>query len=178
MNLGQLKAQVYKLLDESRPKADLTDKIPVFADMAQKEVSIYAPIWKQAEYDQEDLLPKDCRRPDRVVDENGMPLAWRVIQGYREKTLTAQSYPCLLVYEAIPKDVTSDTQDDYELEISEKAALAVVLYVAAQCNSLEYDQRFFQSFYAQYQGKLANLAADTDSPGMSAVADDELPDWM
>ena len=51
-----------------------------------------------------------------------------------------------------------------ELEVAEEAASAVLFYVAAQCNSMEYDQRFFQSFYAQYQGKMANLAAEQQGP--------------
>lgn len=178
MNLGELKTLVYKLLDESRPKTDLTEKIPVFVDAGQKEVSIYAPIWRQEQYEADGELPMDCRRPDRVVDESGTPLAWHVVQGMDTKTLAAERYPCILVYEAIPADVTDKTPDGKELEIGEQAALAVVLYVAAQCNSLEYDQRFFQSFYAQYQGKLANLAGAPDGPTMTAVADSELPDWM
>lgn len=178
MTLGELKTLVYKLLDESRPKTDLTSKIPVFVDAGQKEVSIYAPIWRQVQYDADGALPDDCRRPDRAVDADGVPMGWRAVQGVGTKTLEAERYPCILVYEAIPADVTDKTQDDTELEIGEKAALAVVLYVAAQCNSAEYDQRFFQSFYAQYQGKLANLAGDADGPTMAVVQDSNLPDWM
>ena len=41
---GQLKALVLKLLDEANPKNDLTAKIPVFADTAQREVSLYCPV--------------------------------------------------------------------------------------------------------------------------------------
>ena len=178
MTLGELKTLVYKLLDESRPKTDLTSKIPVFVDAGQKEVSIYAPIWRQEEYTEAGELPIDCRRPDRVVDADGVPMSWRLAQGLDSTTLMAERYPCVLVYEAIPEDITGDTPDSQELEIGEKAVLAVVLYVAAQCNSLEYDQRFFQSFYAQYQGKLANLAGDADGPAMAVIPDSELPDWM
>ena len=50
------------------------------------------------------------------------------------------------------------------LDLPEEAAPAVIFYAAAQCNSMEYDQRFFQSFYAQYQGKLANLTANPQGP--------------
>ena len=121
MNLGELKTLVYKLLDESRPKTDLTEKIPVFVDAGQKEVSIYAPIWRQEQYEADGELPMDCRRPDRVVDERGTPLAWRVVQGMDTKTLAAERYPCILVYEAIPADVTDKTPDGKELEIGEQA---------------------------------------------------------
>lgn len=42
--------------------------------------------------------------------------------------------------------------------------LAVIFFAAAQTQSMEYDQRFFQSFYAQYQGKLSNLSGQADGP--------------
>ena len=45
-----------------------------------------------------------------------------------------------------------------------QAVLAVILFVAAQTQSMEYDHRFFQSFYAQYQGKLSNLSGQADGP--------------
>ena len=66
----------------------------------------------------------------------------------------------------IPVVAFADTHapDSLELEVAEEAASAVLFYVAAQCNSMEYDQRFFQSFYAQYQGKMANLAAEQQGP--------------
>lgn len=69
-----------------------------------------------------------------------------------------------LRYEARPADIPENAPDSLELEVAEEAASAVLFYVAAQCNSMEYDQRFFQSFYAQYQGKMANLAAEQQGP--------------
>lgn len=178
MTIGELKEKVLKLLDESRPKNDLTQKIPVFVDAGQKEVSIYAPVFAVQEYLQSGALPEACRKVVRVTDEDGTPIGYSVIQTVLGKKLKADLYPCLLTYEKVPDTVNAATSADSELEISEKAALAVVLYVAAQCNSMEYDQRFFQSFFAQYQGKLQNLAADPQGPVLTVVQDTGLPDWM
>lgn len=178
MTLGEVKERVLKLLDESKPKNDLTEKIPLFVDAGQKEVSIYCPIVQAEQFLAEDELPTMCRKVIRVEDEDGVPVEYRVIMDENGKRLAADSYPCTLLYEKIPRDITVDSADETKLEISEKAALAVIFYAAAQCNSMEYDQRFFQSFYAQYQGKLQNLTADAGGAAMAVVQDGSLPDWM
>lgn len=175
--VGSVRKLVYKLLDESKPKKDLTDKIPVYMDTAQKEVSLYCPIYATEEYDGDDILPARCRRVTRVLGEDGQPIEYQVIRLYDGNYLQSATYPCILEYESIPADITEETDDDTLLEIPEKAALAVAYYVAAQCNSLEYDQRFFQSFFAQYQGKLANLADEVNEPTMMVIQDTSLPEW-
>lgn len=177
-SVGQVRALVYKLLDESKPKKDLTAKIPVYMDTAQAEISLYCPVYRTEEYEADDLLPGGCRRANRVLDEDGRPVDYRVAQLYDGQYLQAAKYPCVLEYEAVPERITDETPDDALLELPEKAALAMAYYVAAQCNSLEYDQRFFQSFFAQYQGKLQNLAAEVNGPAFAVVADEELPGWM
>ena len=106
MTLGEAKKRLLILLDESKPKADLTGKFNLFLDMGQKEVALYYPIYRVKEY----------------------------------------------------------AADSMVLDLPEEAAPAVIFYAAAQCNSMEYDQRFFQSFYAQYQGKLSNLSGQADGP--------------
>ena len=69
-----------------------------------------------------------------------------------------------LRYEAYPADIPDNAPDETEFDLPDEAVLAVILFVAAQTQSMEYDQRFFQSFYAQYQGKLSNLSGMTDGP--------------
>ena len=44
MMLGDAKSEVLKLLDETKPKVDLTGKLDRFFDMGQKEVALYYPI--------------------------------------------------------------------------------------------------------------------------------------
>ena len=46
MTLGEAKSEVLKLLDETKPKADLTGRLDRFFDMGQKEVALYYPIWR------------------------------------------------------------------------------------------------------------------------------------
>lgn len=176
---GQLKALVLKLLDESNPKNDLTVKIPVFADTAQREVSLYCPVRVVLPVEGDTLLPEDCRRVTSVLSMQAeASVEYRVIQTADGALLQSEVYPALIWYEKIPESITSTTEVDYELELPEKAVLAMAYYIAAQCNSMEYDQRFFQSFFAQYQGKLANLAADSTGPEFTATVSSDLPDWM
>lgn len=178
MTVGRVRQLVYKLLDESKPKSDLTAKLPQFIDAAQKEISLYCPIQKAMTLAEDVEVPADFRRVVRVVGPAGMPVDWNLYEGSGEKKVLAKEYPAILLYEKIPEDIQDTVQDEQELELPERALMAVVFFVAAQCNSLEYDQRFFQSFYAQYQGKLANLSQDVDVPTMTVLQDDTLPDWM
>ena len=131
------------------------------------------------------LLAAGCPEPD--VDARELVhlaagqdplLSERLLTAPQAAQLQADAYPALIWYEKIPESITSTTEADYELELPEKAVLAMAYYIAAQCNSMEYDQRFFQSFFAQYQGKLANLAADSTGPEFTATASSNLPDWM
>ena len=178
MTVGRVRQLVYKLLDESKPKSDLTAKIPQFIDAAQKEISLYCPIQKAVTLMEDVDIPEDFRRVLRVIGPDGVPLPWQMSEATGERQIHVQYYPAVMLYEKIPDDVPDTVQDEQELELPERTLMAVVFFVAAQCNSLEYDQRFFQSFYAQYQGKLANLSQDVDNPTMTVLQDDTLPDWM
>ena len=158
MTLGEAKKRVLLLLDESRPKNDLTGKLDRFFDMGQKEVALYYPIYKIREYTQEDPreLPQDCFRAVQVI-KDGIWMPY-------DKTQPLPDTDFSLRYEAFPQEIPENAADDTVLSLPDEAVLAVIFFVAAQCNSMEYDQRFFQSFYAQYQGKLSNLIADPDGP--------------
>lgn len=177
-SVGQLKTLVLKLLDESKPKTDLTEKIPVYMDAAQKEVSLYCPIRAQYTLMEAEEAPPDLRKVLSVRDEDGTPVPYYTMPGATGTVLAAASYPAEVEYEKIPGDITANTPQETMLELPERAVLAMAYYIAAQCNSLEYDQRFFQSFYAQYQGKLQNLSNDPEGVQFTVSADNTLPDWM
>ena len=177
-SVAQLKTLVLKLLDESRPKTDLTEKIPVFMDAAQKEVSLYCPIRAQYTLTEAGETPADLRKVLSVRDEAGTPVPYYTMPGETGTVLVAASYPAAVEYEKIPADITANTPQESLLELPERAVLAMAYYIAAQCNSLEYDQRFFQSFYAQYQGKLQNLSNDPEGVQFTVSAENTLPDWM
>ncbi len=176
--VAQLKTLVLKLLDESSPKNDLTAKIPVFMDTAQKEVSLYCPIRAMWIAETGGTVPDTLRKVLSVRAEDGTAVPYQTRAGTDGIVLKAESYPVLVEYEKIPENITAETPQDTLLELPERAVLAMAYYIAAQCNSLEYDQRFFQSFYAQYQGKLQNLASDPEGVQFSVTADTCLPDWM
>ncbi len=158
MTLGEAKKRVLLLLDESKPKNDLTSKFDRFFDMGQKEVALYYPIYKTKHYaeDEEKALPGDCFKPLQIIlDGVWVPY---------DKTEPLPEGSFSLRYEAVPEPIPENAADDTTFSIPDEAVLAVIFFVAAQCNSTEHDQRFFQSFYAQYQGKLSNLIADPQGP--------------
>ena len=176
--VGQLKDLVLKLLDESKPKTDLTGKIPVFMDTAQKEVSLYCPIRAQYQAQADTTVPEDLRKILSVRQEDGTAVPYYTVPGETGTVLVAAVYPVDVEYEKIPADITAATEADYKLELPERAVLAMAYYIATQCNSLEYDQRFFQSFFAQYQGKLQNLSNDPEGVQFTVTVENTLPDWM
>lgn len=157
MTLGEAKSEVLKLLDEAKPKADLTGKLDRFFDMGQKEVALYYPIWREKVYTSQDekVLPQDCYKPRYVI-----------VDGIIHPCIKYVPLPdaFTLRYEAYPADITENAPDETAFDLLDEAVPAVILFVAAQTQSMEYDQRFFQSFYAQYQGKLANLSGMADGP--------------
>ena len=155
MTLADAKKEVFLLLDETKPKPEFKAKLNTFFDRGQKEISLYYPIWKSKEYGKDDarVFPTDCYRPT-VVITNGNRLPFR----------SMPSGAFTLCYEALPETITDESPDSIQLSISGEAAYALVLYVAAQCNATEHDQRFFNSFYSQYQGKLGNLLNSSATP--------------
>ena len=157
MTLGEAKSEVLKLLDETKPKADLTGKLDRFFDMGQKEVALYYPIWREKTYAAEDekTLPQDCYKPRYVIVDG-------IAHPYIKYSQLPDAFT--LRYEAYPADIPDNAPDETEFDLPDEAVLAVIFFAAAQTQSMEYDQRFFQSFYAQYQGKLSNLSGMTDGP--------------
>ena len=156
MTLGEAKSEVLKLLDETKPKVDLTGKLDRFFDMGQKEVALYYPIWREKTYAAEDekTLPQDCKPRYVIVDGIAHP--------YTKYSQLPDAFT--LRYEAYPADIPDNAPDETEFDLPDEAVLAVIFFAAAQTQSMEYDQRFFQSFYAQYQGKLSNLSGQADGP--------------
>ena len=157
MTLGEAKSEVLKLLDETKPKADLTGKLDRFFDMGQKEVALYYPIWREKTYAAEDekTLPQDCCKPRYVIVDG-------IAHPYTKYSQLPDAFT--LRYEAYPADIPDNAPDETEFDLPDEAVLAVIFFAAAQTQSMEYDQRFFQSFYAQYQGKLSNLSGQADGP--------------
>ena len=154
MTYGEAKTRVLKLMDELKPKSDLTDKLPGFFDAGQKEVALYCPIWRTQEYEADSprVLPEDCLEPGAVLAAGKVVCSWPQGRSWElPETFT-------LRYQARPKTITESTSESEPLEVSEEAAQAVILYVAAKCQEMEHDQRFFQNFFAEYQGALANLS--------------------
>ena len=154
MTYGEAKKRVLHLMDELQPKADLQDKLPAFFDMGQKEVAKYYPIWREKVYgpDDERVLPADCWEPMFVVSY-GVMEHWDPLGQFEE---FGDSFT--LHYKAWPATVNENTADSTELDTPEEAMLAVIYFVAAKSQEMEYDQRFFANFFAEYQGQLSNLS--------------------
>lgn len=169
MTYGEAKSRVLQLMDENKPRDDLTSKLPAYFDMGQKEVARYYPIWRDAEYgpDTPRELPGDCWEPGVVLVGGEVWAIWD-----RQARFTGLPEGFTLRYKAWPATVTAGTEEGAELDTSEEALLAVLYFVAAKCQEMEYDQRYFQNFFSEYQGQLANLAALAQ--GLAVV---ELPAW-
>ena len=132
-------------------------KLDRFFDMGQKEVALYYPIWREKTYAAEDekTLPQDCCKPRYVIVDG-------IAHPYTKYSQLPDAFT--LRYEAYPADIPDNAPDETEFDLPDEAVLAVIFFAAAQTQSMEYDQRFFQSFYAQYQGKLSNLSGQADGP--------------
>ena len=119
--------------------------------------ALYYPIWREKTYAAEDekTLPQDCCKPRYVIVDG-------IAHPYTKYSQLPDAFT--LRYEAYPADIPDNAPDETEFDLPDEAVLAVIFFAAAQTQSMEYDQRFFQSFYAQYQGKLSNLSGMTDGP--------------
>lgn len=162
MTYAEVKNLLLKLIDESKPKSDITEKLPTFFDSAQKKLAMYYPIYRTKNYTQDDvkIVPEDFGRAFRVFDENEQAKRFKI----KDKIIMCSADNFELVYEAVPQDLPLNVADDYLMETQAEAKLALVFYVAAMLNQTEYDQRFFSSYYAQYQGELQNLNATARQP--------------
>lgn len=89
--VAQLKTLVLKLLDESSPKNDLTAKIPVFMDTAQKEVSLYCPIRAMWIAEAGGTVPDDLRKVLSVRSEDGTAVPYQTRAGADGIVLEAAS---------------------------------------------------------------------------------------
>lgn len=169
MTYGEAKKRVLQLMDEVNPKADLTEKLPLFFDMGQKEVARYYPIWRTAVYTEDTprALPADCWEPGEIVVDGRVLALWD-----RMAKFDGLPEAFDLHYKAWPAAVTEGTEEGTEMDTPEEAMLAVLYFVAAKCQEMEYDQRYFQNFFSEYQGQLANLAALAQ--GVAVV---EPPEW-
>ena len=176
MTYGEAKSRVLKILDETKPKADILNKLPSFFDIAQLEVAAIAPLKKSVILEKGKgkfavALPADFWKLRRVwsIDIEGNRTAFDRFFAYPHelRVFIAGEMTLELEYNARPTTIDENTADEWELELSDEANDAMIFFVAAQCHSTEYDQWFFNSFYAQYQGRLQNLAAN--EPAVATV---------
>lgn len=153
MTLGEAKERLKILLDESNPKSDLTNKFNRLLDAAQKEVALYYPVYKTQAYaaGADKTLPTDCYRPRQVILDDVWH-AYSSVESLPDEAFT-------LRYESKMTDITNSTSDTVEFDLPDEAVLALIYWVAAQCQSVEYDRRYFETFMAEYSSKVASLEA-------------------
>lgn len=153
MTLGEAKERLKILLDESNPKSDLTNKFNRLFDMAQKKVALSDPVYGTVFYAAGSAkdLPDDCYRPRQVIID-GAPFAYDAFAGIPD-------VDCTLRYETRMSDITTSTSDTTEFDLPEEAIPALIYWVAAQCQSVEYDRRYFETFMAEYNAEVMSLEA-------------------
>lgn len=159
MQLGQAKARLFALMDETEPDSALRGRLDHFFDIGQREICLYYPIYRRADYAAEDprTLPQDCFAPVQLIAPDGTARAADPSRGLPQGAFT-------LLYQARPDPIPDGAPDDTPLSLPDEAADALVYFVAAQCMATEQDQRFFQNFFAEYQGRLAGLSGMTAGP--------------
>lgn len=118
MTLGEAKSEVLKLLDETKPKVDLTGKLDRFFDMGQKEVALYYPIWREKTYAAEDekTLPQDCCKPRYVIVDG-------IAHPYTKYSQLPDAFT--LRYEAYPADIPDNAPDETEFDFQHLSAQRV-----------------------------------------------------
>lgn len=163
MTLGELKKKVLMLLDEYSSggsitvDTDINNKMNMFADMAQKDLSNYATILKSAEIELDgDATPipagfksyfrvwKDGKKWKKPAIINGMMQT----QGY--------TGDIVVEYIATPSTITDETPDSYEFEMNEEAANCLPFYVASKqiITDLVVDYQAFWQMYLQHRAVL------------------------
>lgn len=173
MNYGEARALVLKLLDESKPKADLTGKLPAFFTAAQQKVAAVKPIIRARPFEVKDgvyQLPEDVMRVRRVrLPEDARSAVRFLHEGERLYFDANGNY--VMEYAAYPAALPDNVPEDTRFEVDEDTHMALCYYVAAQCQSMEYDRRFYEAFLAQFQEELVNFAQDRSRP-VAAVETD------
>lgn len=154
MTLGEAKARVRALLDETGENRPAAGRLERFFEMGQREIALYYPPYREKEYGEGEAraLPEDCESPLLLRWPDGRAAVWDPAAGLPKEGAF------LLGYRPRIGTIAAGAPDETALSLGEEANEALVFFVAAQCCAMEEDQRYFSNFYAQYQGRLANLS--------------------
>lgn len=160
MTLGEAKARLRALLDETGENPPGEGRLERFFEMGQREIALYWPPYKEKAYGEADarVLPEDCDCPLLLRWPKGQAAVFDPAVGLPEEGAF------LLGYRPKIAAIVPGAAEDTPLTLDEEANEALLFFVAAQCCAMEEDQRYFQNFYAQYQGRLANLSLYPKGP--------------
>lgn len=172
MTLGNAKILLLTILDEKNAKADVTSKLPIFFSEGQKEIAQYYPVYKAVEFSAGEAmpLPADFYKAAYVQTQSGTYIDFKINNHMLE---CKNNDGVKLMYEMIVEDMPSNVTDDFILVTQSEAIMALVYYVAAQLNNNEDNMGVFQSYFAQYQGKLQNLLQQPKIAAARVIAGDE-----
>lgn len=160
MTLGEGKQKVLKLLDEYSTAGTITTdedinlKMAQFFDIAQRDMAVWQPILRRKIVSLtgsgSDPLPEDVSQVLYFSINGSRTSKYEVVNeqiGYTEGDTSAIS----VHYIASPAEITSETKDDYEFEISNEAANCMPFFVAAQqmVPDLVVDYSKFYNIYLQ-----------------------------
>lgn len=82
-------------------------------------------------YDLRQLLP-DFYSLDKIYDEKGLTLHWRLEGGRTLALDEAKAGAWLIYYNAYPEQITDQTEEEAELPIDPEVAALIPLYIASQ----------------------------------------------
>ena len=166
MTLGEGKKKVLMLIDEYSSGGSLSEdedinlKMASFFDIAQKDVAKKQKIIKSVTLPEKDengedswVLPKGFIAPFRYW-LNGKQSRRSYVIKMGAIVPVGDEHTLEVEYFSYPDTIDGNTPDDYEFEVNEDAAQAMIFYVAAQqlCVDLVSDNAFlYQEYLRHYQ---------------------------
>lgn len=141
-----------------------TLKMPLFFDMAQKQVATLkkietilavatAPATTDDYYDL--TLPTNCYQMIGIEYDN-YPVPWKRKGKSIALVSNETEFPINLIYYKYPTTITSATLDTYEFEVDTEVQEILPLYVASQL-LLSENNAIGDRLFSQYQNMLANI---------------------
>lgn len=172
MTLSQIKEMAVKLIDEYSNNANITDdedirlKLNGLCNLGQIELSLIKKIRRVHEFsiDKEpETLYSIIELPPDYMEENRLrffPSNNSILNYYVQDNKLKIHKDCLgnfeFEYFAKPKEITNDTEDDYELEIDLIAQQVLPYYVASDVLKSDVSANY-TAFEAKYNAKIELL---------------------
>ena len=168
MTLAQAK-QIVRFLLDAEVYFQYEKKLSTYFDLGQKRIACTTDFLSadkvivQDKAGQVDLTEMDERFYRLKKIEGG---EWEKLSPTRVELQKGEYH---IYYEIYPTDITDQTPEEYEFEISEFAQTALPYFVAAQITIAEHDLRYHQIYSDEFAAILENAAQARASGNLHVV---------